>query len=514
MSAPPMSAPLSSARRRRVFVVLVAAAALTILDVSKLGIALPAIQDDMGGDPATVQLMLVGYTLAYAVTLVPAGRIGDVLRRRTVFLVGASIFVVASIACAAAPTAELLVAGRVVEGVGAGLLMPQVLGIIQRMYPASERARPLATLAAVLTVTSLGAPVLAGVIMNLAGDALGWRLLFVVTVVAGLVVVPVAATMIVEPPSVRRAGFDAVGALLLGLGVVAAIAPLSASSGALPATPWPYAITAAGVVVLGAFMLYERLVVRRGREPLIDPRLFALPHFGAGVAVSGFMHAAATGGTLIVTIALQQVAGLSPLETALWMLPTTVASLLGAWIASRAGATDGPLIAIGIGVSAVTLAAIGLAFGFVPAGALPVVVVALLSLSSLGAGAAAPANQARTLQFAPEHRSSVAGSLIQFSQRSGSAVGMAAALVVYYTLFSSPTPGGQPAAGPMLALLLVSGLLAIGGMIALADHLRHPGGDRRHHTPNDVSHDASPDAARSTSARTAPLVGHGSAPEQ
>jgi MFS family permease len=475
VSASSRSAALSPARRRRVFAVLVAAAALTILDVSKLGIALPAIQADMGGDPATVQLMLVGYTLAYAATLVPAGRIGDVLPRRTVFLTGASIFVAASIACAVAPTTELLVAGRIVEGVGAGLLMPQVLGLIQRIYPAAERARPLATLAAVMTVTSLGAPVLAGVIMDAAGDALGWRLLFVVTVIAGLAVVPLAAVMIVEPPSVRRAGFDVGGAALLGLGVVLTIAPLSASSGSLPDTLWPYAVTAAGIVLLGAFVLHERRVARSGREPLIDPSLFDLRHFGAGVAVSGFMHAAATGGTLIVTIALQQIVGLSPLETALWMLPSAVASLVGAWIASRMGATNGPLVAIGTGVGALALAAIGFAFGFVPADALPWVVVALLSVSSLGAGAAAPANQARTLQFAPEHRSSVAGSLIQFAQRSGSAVGMAAALVVYYTFFAVPTIGGQPAAGPMLALWVVAGLLAVGGVIATLDHVRNRG---------------------------------------
>lgn len=475
MSRSTRTTPLTPARRRRVFWVLVAAAALTILDVSKLGIALPAIQADMGGDPATVQLMLVGYTLAYAATLVPAGRIGDVLPRRTVFLTGATIFVAASIACAIAPTTELLVVGRVVEGIGAGLLMPQVLGLIQRIYPAAERARPLATLAAVMTVTSLGAPVLAGVIMDAAGDALGWRLLFVVTVVAGLAVVPLAAAMLVEPPTKRRAGFDAGGAALLGVGVVLAIAPLSASEGALPHSPWPYAITAVGIALLTVFVLHERRMQSRGREPLIDPKLFELRHFGSGVVVSGFMHAAATAGTLIVTVALQQIVGLSPLETALWMLPSAVASLGGAWVASRVGATNGPLVAIGTGVGAVALAAIGFAFGFAPAAVLPWVVAALLSVSSFGAGAAAPANQARTLQFAPEHRSSVAGSLIQFAQRAGSAIGMAVALIVYYAYFAVPTVGGQPAAGPMLALWVVAGLLAIGGVVATVDHVRNRG---------------------------------------
>lgn len=460
--------------RWKIFAVLASAAALTILDVSKLGIALPAIQTDMGGDPATVQFMLVGYTLAYAAMLLPAGRIGDVLPRRTVFLTGAIVFVASSIACTFAPSIEWLVGARVIEGLGAGLLMPQVLGLIQRVFPAGERAKPLAALAAITSLTSLGAPVLAGVIMDVAGDELGWRLLFLVTVVAGVVIIPFAFAVVREPAGERRKGFDGVGALLLAVGVVLTIGPLSAISGTQVPQPWIFGSIGAGIVLIVAFLAYERRLGARGREALVDPSLFRLPHLPAGVLISGCMHAAATAGTLIVTIALQQLAFLSALETAMWMLPAAAASLLGSWLATRASSTNGTVIALGTGAGAIALAASGLVFGALPPETVPPLICGLLCVSAFGSGLSAPANQARTLLYTPGHRSSVAGSLIQFAQRTGSAIGMAVALIIYYAFFSTPSFAGEPASGAMLALWATSVFLIAATVIAVVDHKRSP----------------------------------------
>jgi MFS family permease len=460
--------------RWKVFAVLAGAAALTILDVSKLGVALPAIQADMGGDPVTVQLMLVGYTLAYAATLLPAGRIGDVFSRRAIFLVGLIVFTASSVVCALAPTVELLVVARIVEGVGAGLLMPQVLGLIQRIFPAERRATPLAVLAALTSLTSLAAPVLAGVVMDVFGDALGWRMLFFVTVAAGVILLPAAFIMIREPVTERRRGFDGIGAIFLAVGVVLAIGPFSAISQSLPFEPWMVVVTVVGAAALVGFVLHERRTVRRAREALIDPTLFRLPHLSAGVLVSGFMHAAGTAGTLIVTIGLQQIGLLSALDTALWMLPAAGASLFGSWLATRVSPVSGRVVIIGTGVGALAVAASGFAFGAVPRDVLPAVIGSLLCVSGFGSGLSAPVNQARTLLHAPEHRASVAGSLIQFAQRVGSAIGMALALIIYYAGFSQLTFAGQAAAGPMLALWVVSGFLVLATLVSLVDRRRAP----------------------------------------
>ncbi len=462
-------------RRWATFGVLAATAALTILDVSKVGVALPAIQESTGGSGSTIQFMVVGYTLAYAVLLLPAGRIGDVLPRKAVFLVGGFIFLAASVMCALAPDIAWLIAGRLAQGAGAGILMPQVLGLIQRIFPPEERSRPLAALAATIAATSLFGPVIAGVIMELVGGAESWRALFWLNVAIGIVVLPIAAFVIREPQGEKRRGFDVVGFLLLAPAVALLAGPLSAISEDSPASWWTLILTAAGAVFATAFILFERRRTRRGLQALVDPLLFGFRHLTTGVFVAGFMHAAATAGTLIITIGLQQAAGQTALQTALWMLPAAVSTIIGAWIAGRLPQRSTyRLIAIGTGMGALALGGIALAFGAAPVGLLPVIVSIILVANSFGGAIAGPANQARTLVEVPDYRASVAGSLIQFAQRFGSAFGIAVALILYYGYEHTETVAGQPTLGPTLAIAVTALFLAIASVLAILDRTREP----------------------------------------
>ena len=456
------------------FGVLAATAALTILDVSKVGVALPAIQESTGGSGSTVQFMLVGYTLAYAAFLLPSGRVGDVLPRKLIFLIGAAAFVIASVVCALAPTIAWLVAGRLVQGAGAGILMPQVLGLIQRIFPSGERAKPLAILAAVTAATSVFGPVLAGVIMQLFNNAESWRALFWINVIVGVVVLPLAAVYIREPASERRHGFDVVGILLLTPAIVLTIAPLSTISSSTPPTIWTAAAILAGLAFGYAFIRYETRRARAGLEALVDPLLFTFAHLKSGVVISGFMYAAGTAGTLVITIGLQQSSGQTPLQTALWMMPAAGATILGSWIAARLPQSRGyRLISLGTGMGAVALLAVAVVFGSLPAAVVPAVVCGLLVISSFGSSLSGPPNQARTLVEVPDYRSSIAGSLIQFSQRIGSAIGMALALILYYGFeFDTVPVTGQPTLGPTLAVALTSLFLVGATVLALLDRER------------------------------------------
>ncbi|MCJ1687165.1 MFS transporter [Rathayibacter sp. VKM Ac-2927] len=469
----PAQISLAPRRRWATFGVLAATAALTILDVSKVGVALPAIQESTGGSGSTIQIMLVGYTIAYAAFLLPAGRIGDVLPRSAVFLVGGLAFVGASVVCALAPDISWLVAGRIAQGAGAGILMPQVLGLIQRLFPAEERTRPLATLAAILSATSLFGPVLAGVVMQLVGTAESWRALFWINVVVGAVVLPLAVILVRDPGGERRSGFDGVGVALLVPAVVLTIAPLSAVSADSPLSLWTVGFVAIGVGLATLFVLHIRRRAASGRQALVDPRLFRSAHLAPGVVVSGLLHAAGTAGTLIITIGLQQLAGLTPLETALWMLPAALAALAGSWIAARLPFDAGyRAIVRGAGLGSLGLTLVAIAFGLAPTAALPLAVCAVLMVNTFGAAVAAPANQARVLIDVPDYRSSVAGSMIQFAQRVGSAIGMAIALMLYYGLGDTETPAGRPTLGATLAVLVTGAFLLAAALIARADRPR------------------------------------------
>jgi MFS family permease len=456
------------------FAALAATAALTLLDVSKVGVVLPYIQRSTQGSDSEIQFMLVGYTIAYALFLLPSGRLGDVLDRKKVFLLGTFVFVAASALNALAPSAEWLVIGRLVQGAGAGVLMPQVLGIIQRTFPAGKRTKPLAILAAILTATATFGPVIAGSVMQLGGTVDSWRYLFWLDVVVGVVVVPLAARFIREPTGEKKHGFDRLGIALLTPAVVFTIFPLSTISSTTPPALWMLATTVVGIGFGVAFVRHELRRSRGEGEPIVDPLLFAIPHFPSGLAISGLAYASGTTGSLIVTLSLEQVAGQSALQTALWMLPAAASSVLGSWITARLPqARSYRLIAVGTTIGFVALASISLSISTIPRATLPFALAGLFLLNSFGSSLVGAPNQARTLLDVPEYRSSIAGSLIQFAQRVGSAIGLALGLIVYYVYQYAPVAwSGRNTLGPTIAMGLTAVFAAISTSIAFSDRDR------------------------------------------
>lgn len=458
-----------------VFSLLVATAALTILDVSKVGIVLPVIQKSLGSSPSIIQFMLTGYTIAYALLLLPFGRLGDILPRTKVFIAGAALFIAASVICAVAPTDVWIVAGRIAQGTGAGILMPQVLGIIQRIFPPAQRAKPLAILAGVVSITSTFGPVLAGLIMQVAPGADSWRLLFWVNVAAGAIILPLAVVFVREPAGHRKRGFDGTGTALLIPAVILLIAPLSMVSAENSFAPWMAASMVVGAVAAGAFVWHERARARRGAEALVDPALFSFRNFPSGVLIAGFMHAAATASTLVVTLYYQERAGQGVLMTALWMLPAALTMIAGSLIAGRQGVERSyRLIVTGTAVAAAGLFVIAGIMAILPPEQAMIGICGTLLVSSFGIALVGPPNQARALTRVPDFRSSIAGSTIQFAQRIGSAIGMALALLVFYPMLGTPTFAGQPAAGPALAVLLTAAFVACACGVAISDRNPRP----------------------------------------
>jgi MFS family permease len=465
---------LSSRRRSWTFGVLVAMAAMTILDVSKVGVALPAIQASSGGGSSSVQLMLVGYTIAYAVFLLPSGRLGDLISRRTVFLVGAGIFTTASLICAIAPDPLWLIIGRIVEGAGAGLLMPQVLGLIQRTYPADQRSRPLATMAAVTAATGTFGPVFAGLVMQAVGTPEAWRALFWINVIAGVILIPIAVGVVRDPPTERKRGFDWRGVLMLVPAVALAIFPLSTISQENPPAWWMLVSSIVGIGLAVLFAQHERRLTGRGGQALVDPQLFRFAHFAPGVSIAGLLHAAGTSSALVMTLFLQQYIGLTALETALWMLPSALATIAGSIVAGRLPQSRSfRLIMVGTAIGTASLLAVAFTFGSLPAALVPPVLCGILFINGFGGSLVGAPNQARSLLVVPSFRASIAGSVIQFSQRTGSAIGLAVAMILYYTLGTGVVGfSGRETLGPTVALCVTAAITFGAFLVAVRDRDR------------------------------------------
>lgn len=451
--------------------VLVAMNALTIFDVSKLGVAFDAIQRSTGGSGVIVQLMLVGYTLAYASALLPSGRIGDLIGRRPVFLFGCVLFLASSFVCALAFNAYWLVAGRFLQGIGAGVLMPQTLGLIQRIFPPDLRSKPLAMMGACTSAVSLFGPVIAGVVMQMAGGDESWRWLFWIDVIVGVVVVFMAFVLVHEPVSEKKSGVDVRGVLLLIPAVICAIGPISLISEGSASSFRVLPVVFVGFVFAWMFIKHEKSIALQGKEPILDLEMFHFKHLGRGVLVSGFMHATATGGTLLITISLEQYGNLNELITALVMLPASLAMIYGAsLVARRPQSRSYMFIVQGNALGAGAFLAVAASFGVASRHVLPFALGAILVIISFGSSISASPNQARALVSVPDYRSSVAGSTIQFSQRIGSAIGMGLVLVLYYGFGSTAVPiGGQPRLGPFAAAILVSFFLICAALIAKGD---------------------------------------------
>ncbi|TDD16077.1 MFS transporter, partial [Nonomuraea diastatica] len=193
--------------------VVLSATFVQLLNVTVAQVAAPSMQADLGAGPGAVQLILAGYTLAYACLLITAARLGDRYGYRRLFVAGTVVFAVGSAGCAAAQDATWLILARLVQGAGSGLVAPQVLSLIQVAVPAERRARAMSLYGATMGVASLAGPLVGGLLIGADLFGLGWRPVFLVTVPVALVSLAGAAVL----PRTRGAGgqrVDGAGAVL------------------------------------------------------------------------------------------------------------------------------------------------------------------------------------------------------------------------------------------------------------------------------------------------------------
>ncbi|WOP38842.1 MFS transporter [Streptomyces sp. Li-HN-5-13] len=465
-------------RRWKALWVTLATGFMSLLDVTIVAVALPSMQRDLGASAAAVQWVVSGYALTFALVLVPAGRLGDAVGRRRIFLVALAGFVVCSAAAGAAPTVAWLVVARLAQGACAGCLAPQNSALIQQMFRGAERGRAFGLFGATVGVSSAVGPVTGGLILALAQGPQGWRWIFYVNVPVGAIALLLGIRLLPRVAPGRRERLDLPGVALLGAGVLCLMLPLVfAESGGVRRLWWLFL---AGAALLAVFARWEGRVAARDGQPLLDPRLLTGTRgYASGAALGTVYFVGFSGVWLVFALFLQNGLGYSPLRSGLTVTPFAIGSAVAAVVAGRLVERLGRVLTVcGLVVVLAGLGATALILRGAAADVVAWLAAPALFAGGLGSGCVVSPNFTMTLREVPVRMAGAAGGALQTGQRLGSAMGTAALPGLFYLVLGATGKDYRSAVAVAVASALVAMLAALAVAVLDWRRDRHPGSRR------------------------------------
>jgi EmrB/QacA subfamily drug resistance transporter len=448
----------SSGRGRWVILAAVAGSGVAAIDSTVVGIALPTIGRSMHAELGTLQWVVTGYMLTLTAFLLIGGSLGDRLGRARVFSIGVAWFAVASAMCGLAPSAGWLIAARILQGVGAALLTPASLAILQASFRPDDRARAIGAWSGLGGLATAAGPLLGGYLISVGS----WRWVFFINL-------PVAALVLwITWRHVPESRDPDATEPLDGRGAVLAVVWLTALTYAFiegPTSGWTSAAVVTGLVVgvagLVAFLMAERAAV----APMLPLPLFRRRQFSGANAVTFVVYGALGGALFLLPVERQVVAGYTPLEAGLTLLPVTIIMLVFSARSGRLATRIGPRLQMSAGPMVVALGLVLLARmpsgGSYATAVLPAVIV-------FGAGLAitvAPLTSTAMGAAPPEH-AGVASAVNNVVARSA---GLLAVAVLPFLAGITGDSYLHPAAladGFQTALLIAAAVCASGGVLA------------------------------------------------
>jgi EmrB/QacA subfamily drug resistance transporter len=306
---------------------------MTLLDLTIVNIAIPNMIEKLHASLDDVLWVIDAYALVLAVLVITAGRLGDLLGPRNLFLAGVAVFTLASVACGLAPSPGWLIGFRALQGLGAAMLMPQTLTIITNTFPPERRGAAFGVWGAVAGVATIAGPTLGGLLVT----AFDWRYIFFVNVPVGAIVLVLTVFIIPDLRLGRRHRIDIPGVLLATGALLAICYGLVEGQkydwGTITSFISIPLILGVGVVLLAVFLVYQKLT--QDREPLVPFAVFRNRNFSVMNWVSGVLAIGMMGIFLPFTIYLQSVTGFSALKAGLAMAPASLISLPVAPVAGR-----------------------------------------------------------------------------------------------------------------------------------------------------------------------------------
>lgn len=465
-----------SPRRRQLALVAVALAfVMDLLDTTIVNVAIPSIGSTIGAGRAALEWIIAGYATAFAVLLIVGGRLGDSYGYRRMFLLGISLFTLASLACGLAPDALSLQVARVLQGATAALMVPQVMALVQVMYPPAQRYKVYTVFGFLGGFSAALGPIIGGLLIDANWFGLGWRLTFLINLPIGLFSLVAGWRLLPPGRGVNAVPVDVTGAVLSVAVLFALLAPLIEG----PEHGWPAGLVillAATVPLAWGTLRYLRWRQAMHCDALVPPSLFKLRKVALGLICTLCINPILPGYLLVMTFVLQQGIGLSASQMAYACAPIALGAMGGiTLIGPRLFKLLGVRVMLaGVGVTATSLC---LAAWAVHGGQLQPWVLGVAQFGmGLGMGLCGPQLSNATLQDVPMTDAGVAAGMFTAVQQIAAALGVALAGLLFFHHQSGA--GARDYADAYLYVLPLFGCLlavAVIGIRQLAKVMKAPG---------------------------------------
>ncbi|HEY6638060.1 MAG TPA: MFS transporter [Solirubrobacterales bacterium] len=444
-------------------IVMIGAATMDLIDLTIVNVALPTIRADLGASGTELEWVISAYMLAFAAALIVAGSFGDLLGRKRIFCAGVATFGLASLGAGLAQSPEQLIAARVVQGVAAAAMIPQLLATFRAIFDGEERGKAFGIYGAVLGFAAAIGLVLGGVLTEADLFGWGWRTIFFVNVPIALGSLVAAIRVVPESSDPEAARPDVAGAALLAASIVAIAFPLLEGR-ALGWPLWTWAMFVAGVAGLVLLGVVAERRPRAGVAPLLRTRVLGIPAFSAGLLVQLAFSAGLQGFSVVFVVWIQGGMGFSPLGAGLTLLAFSIGSFLLAPVAvplaQRYGRT---VLSLGGLLMALGVLGVLLGSGHVGMGSDPWPVVPGLVVAGAGLSLMVIPLVNVVLAAVPHEIAGGAGGILSTAQQLGGTLGVAVVGTVFFGQVESHsfTHAFEHSAPVVIGLFVAAALLSL-----------------------------------------------------
>ncbi|TCW47581.1 DHA2 family methylenomycin A resistance protein-like MFS transporter [Bacillus thuringiensis] len=399
---------------------------MATLDVTVVNVAIADIQEKLQISLSNTTWIVDGYMLFFASLLLAGGSLANRYGAKNIYLIGLTIFIIASVLCAVASTGTILIGARSLQGIGAALFMPSSLSLLAISYPdASKRAKMFGMWSAIVSISSGLGPFVGGVLVN----TFGWRSIFLINIPIGIIGLLMAYLIVASSPGKKR-NLNIFNHIL---GIIT-LAGLSFALIEGPSYGWSSAliVTAIIVTIITAFLFIY--IERRVKDPIIPMELFKNSSFSAANLVGFLINLALFGGIFMFGLFLQKAKGASPFIAGVELLPMMAVFVIGNLIFARLTTRLGVKVPM---LTSITIAGIGSLILMLCVSSAPYwILAAIYAIANLGIGIAVPAMTATVMQAAGKEHANIAGATLNANRQVGALVGVAIMGIVLHEAHS------------------------------------------------------------------------------